>query len=105
MARPFVVVGIPGHRRVTLFQAALAAQGLPEARVISWRDLAEPGAPATLLADLPDDAIVRIDSMGEDDDVERAMLRVLDAFSATVRMPSVHTSATRLRPLAMPLRA
>jgi glutathione synthase/RimK-type ligase-like ATP-grasp enzyme len=75
MARPFVIVGVPGHRRVTLFQAALAAQGLPEARVISWRDLAEPGAPARLLAELPADAILRIDSMGEDDDVERAMLR------------------------------
>ena len=75
MARPFVIAGIPGHRRVTLFQEALAKQGLPEAQVISWRDLAEPGAPAKLFADLPEDAIFRIDSMGEDDDVERAMLR------------------------------
>jgi len=72
--RPFVVIGNPGHRRVELFQAALAAQGLPAARVIAWRDLAEAGAPARLLAELPDDAILRIDSMGEDDPVERAML-------------------------------
>ncbi len=58
-----------------MFQAALAAQRLPPARVISWLDLAEPGAPARVLRDVPDDAIFRIDSMGEDDAVERAMLR------------------------------
>ncbi len=71
----FVVIGIPANRRVTMFQAALAAQGLPPARVIGWRELCEPGAPARVLADLPDDAILRIDSMGEDDEVERAILR------------------------------
>ncbi len=75
MARPFVVVGIPGHRRITMFQAALAQQGLPPARVIAWGDLIEPGAPKRVLADVPADAIFRIDSMGEDDEVERAMLR------------------------------
>lgn len=73
-ARPFVVVGNPEHRRVTMFQAALAAQRLAPAKVIAWRDLAVAGAPAQLLAELPDDAIFRIDSMGEDDAVERAML-------------------------------
>lgn len=75
MARPFVVVGNPQNRRVTMFQDALAAAGLAPAHVIPWRDLAEPGAPARLLAGLPADAILRIDSMGEDDDVERALLR------------------------------
>lgn len=74
MTRPFVVIGNPEHRRVTMFQAALAAQQLPAAQVIAWRDLVEPGAPARLLAAVPADAIVRIDSMGENDEVERAIL-------------------------------
>jgi hypothetical protein len=70
----FVVVGNPEHRRVTMFQDALAAQQLPAAHVIAWCDLVEPGAPARLLADVPDGAILRIDSMGENDGVERAIL-------------------------------
>jgi hypothetical protein len=69
-----VVIGNPEHRRVSMFQTALAAQGHAAARVIAWRDLAEPGAPAKILGALPDDVILRIDSMGEDDAVERAML-------------------------------
>jgi hypothetical protein len=67
-----IVVGNPANRRVTMFQAALAAEGQPPARVIAWRDLIEPGAPARLLGDAR--GIVRIDSMGEDDAVERALL-------------------------------
>jgi hypothetical protein len=68
-----IVVGNPANRRVTMFQAALAAEGQPPARVIAWRDLIEPGAPARLLRDAT--GIVRVDSMGEDDDVERGLLR------------------------------
>jgi hypothetical protein len=68
-----ILVGNPANRRVTMFQAALAAQGHPPARVVAWRDLAEPGAPARLLADAR--GLVRVDSAGEDDDVERALLR------------------------------
>lgn len=60
----FVIVGNPGNRRVAMFQAALAGQA---ARVLPWRALAEPGAPARLLGELPDDVILRIDSMGEED--------------------------------------
>src|SRR5688572_13397230 len=58
-----------------MFQDALVAQGLPPATVIAWQDLVEPGAPARLLADLPREAILRIDSAGENDDVERALIR------------------------------
>ncbi|MGW2062681.1 STM4014 family protein, partial [Streptomyces sp. NPDC001937] len=32
----FAVVGIPGNRRVTLFQEAVRAAGLPAARVVPW---------------------------------------------------------------------
>jgi hypothetical protein len=70
-----LVVGNPENRRVTMFQAALAAQGHPPARVVAWRDLAEPGAPARLLTGVRADDVVRIDSAGEDDAVERAFLR------------------------------
>ncbi|WP_434345070.1 STM4014 family protein [Myxococcus virescens] len=72
-APPFILVGNPENRRVTLFQEALARQGLPPAHVVPWRELlASPG----LLADLPDsEAFVRIDSTGENWDVEKALLK------------------------------
>ncbi len=56
-----------------MFQAALAAEGQPPARVAAWRDLIEPGAPARSLGDAR--GMVRIDSPGEDDEVERGLLR------------------------------
>jgi len=83
MTAQFIVLGVPGHRRLTMFQAALAAQKLPAAHVIGWRELAEPGAPARLLGELPDDIVLRIDSMGEDDVVERALLARGEAAAAT----------------------
>jgi glutathione synthase/RimK-type ligase-like ATP-grasp enzyme len=89
----FVVVGNPGHRRVTMFQAALAAQGLPEARVVSWMALAEPGAPARLLAELPDRCILRIDSMGEVDEVERVLLRRGEAAARAEGAPAIGAKA------------
>ncbi|HEY3807126.1 MAG TPA: STM4014 family protein [Kofleriaceae bacterium] len=67
-----IVVGNPANRRVTMFQDAMAAEGQPAARVIAWRDLIEPGAPARLLGDPRE--LVRIDSSGEDDAVERGLL-------------------------------
>jgi hypothetical protein len=85
----FAVIGNPENRRVTMFQAALAAQGLPEARVLAWRELAEPGAPARLLGELPDDTILRIDSMGEDDEVERALLRRGEAAARAEGVPAI----------------
>lgn len=73
---PFIVIGNPANRRVTMFQAALAAQDVPPATVVAWRDLVECGAPARLLGALPDaPAIVRIDSAGEDEEIERALIR------------------------------
>jgi glutathione synthase/RimK-type ligase-like ATP-grasp enzyme len=89
----FVVVGNPENRRVAMFQEALAAQGRPLARVLPWRALAEPGAPARLFADLPDDAILRIDSMGEDDDVERAMLRRGEGAARGEGVPAIGARA------------
>lgn len=72
----FVIIGNPANRRVTMFQSALAAQGLSAAEVVAWRELLLPGAPARVLGAVSDGpAIVRIDSAGEDDDVERALIR------------------------------
>lgn len=89
----FAIIGNPENRRVAVFQAALAAQGLPAARVIAWRALAEPGAPARLLGELPDDAILRIDSAGEDDEVERALLRRGEAAARAEGVPAIGVRA------------
>jgi glutathione synthase/RimK-type ligase-like ATP-grasp enzyme len=96
--RAFVVIGHPAHRRVTLFQAALAAQGLPAARVIAWADLAEPGAPARLLAGLGR-AILRIDSAGEDDAVDRALLRRGEPAARAGGYPAITASALAALPV------
>ncbi len=66
-----IVIGNPANRRVTMFQEALVAQGHKPARVVAWIDLCEPGAPAEMLAGYD---LVRIDSAGEDSEVERAMI-------------------------------
>ena len=90
---PFVVVGNPENRRITMFQAALVAQGLPAARVIAWRALVEPGAAAQLLGELPGDCVLRIESMGEDDDVERALIRRGEAAARTEGSPAISEKA------------
>jgi hypothetical protein len=72
MRRPIVLLGNPGHRRVLLFQEALAAEGLPPARVVPWRRVIED--PDGLRA-LGDDLHLRIESFGEDFEVERLLLR------------------------------
>jgi len=73
--RPFVIIGNPENRRVTLFQEALAEQNLPAATVISWLSILESpdGDP---FRDLPrkQSAILRIDSFGENFDVTRLLL-------------------------------
>jgi len=90
--RPFVVIGHPGHRRVEMFQAALASQGLPLARVIAWEVIAAPGAPARLLAGLGR-AILRIDSAGEDDHVERMLLARGEAAARAGGYPAITAAA------------
>jgi hypothetical protein len=69
---PFLIIGNPENRRVMLFQAALAAQGLPAARVVAWLDLARD---LSALEAVPDEPfLVRVDSFGESFEVERALL-------------------------------
>ncbi len=96
----FVVVGHPAHRRVTLFQAALAAQGLPPARVIAWTELAVPGAPARLLASLGE-AILRIDSAGENDAVDRAFLGRGEAAARAGGYPAIDAATLAALPVAL----
>ncbi|MDC0709629.1 STM4014 family protein [Stigmatella sp. ncwal1] len=72
-APAFILIGNAENRRVTLFQEALARQGLPPAHVVPWRELLSCWE---LLADLPDtEALVRIDSAGENWEVEKALLK------------------------------
>lgn len=57
-----------------MFQAALAAQGLPAARVIAWAEVVEAGAPTRWIGEVGGPAIVRIDSAGEDDAIDRRLI-------------------------------
>ncbi|MCF3964164.1 STM4014 family protein [Streptomyces fuscigenes] len=63
-----VVVGVPGSRRVALFGAAVAAAGLPPARLVPWADVLR-GAPSAFTSD----DTVRVDSPGEDAEVDRLL--------------------------------
>ncbi|WP_326673656.1 STM4014 family protein [Streptomyces sp. NBC_01257] len=66
-----VVVGNPGNRRVGLFQDAVRAAGLPPARTVSWLDVLK-GDAAFRAGET-----VRVESPGEDAEVER-LLRDVD---------------------------
>ncbi|MFV2020786.1 STM4014 family protein [Micromonospora sp. LOL_023] len=63
---PLVVVGNPDNRRVGSFRAAVHAAGL-RVQVLPWRELAAGDV------SLPDRAQVRIDSPGEDAEVDRLL--------------------------------
>ncbi|MEU9796847.1 STM4014 family protein [Streptomyces sparsogenes] len=61
----FAVVGNPGGRRVELFAEAVRAAGLPEPRVLPWREVLVDSSPRFERGE-----VVRLDSPGEDDEVE-----------------------------------
>ncbi|MFD5098514.1 STM4014 family protein [Streptomyces albidochromogenes] len=67
-ATRFVVVGNPANRRVALFRDAVTAAGLPAARVVPWLDVLRGRA-----APFRPGETVRVDSPGEDPDVERLL--------------------------------
>ena len=81
-----ILVGNPENRRVAMFQGALVAQGHAPARVVAWIDLIEPGAPARLLRG---DPLIRIDSTGENDEVDRALLRRGEAAARAEAVPVI----------------
>ena len=70
---PHVLIGNPKNRRVLLFQEALARRRHPAPRVFSHAELIESPERLLELDDAP--YLVRIDSTGEDAEVERALLR------------------------------
>jgi glutathione synthase/RimK-type ligase-like ATP-grasp enzyme len=71
--RRFAVVGNPENRRVTLFAEAVRAAGLPAPRVVPWPDVLRAGG-----AEFGAGEIVRIDSPGENTDVDRLLRGVED---------------------------
>ena len=71
-SRPLIVLGNPENRRVQLFSAAVAQSQRYRLKVVAWLDfLADP---QTLASHLEPDAIVRVESPGENFAVERALL-------------------------------
>lgn len=67
-----VVVGVPGNRRVRLFQDALRRAGAPAARVVGWRDI------VCGRAYFEAGELVRCDSPGEDAALDRLLRGVAD---------------------------
>ncbi|WP_394814825.1 STM4014 family protein [Streptomyces millisiae] len=70
--RRWAVVGNGENRRVGLFTAAALAAGLPAPRVVEWRDVLRDGG-----HDFAADEVVRLDSPGENAEVDR-LLRGVD---------------------------
>ena len=64
----FTVVGNPDNRRVAYFREAARAAGLAEPTVLPWREVAS-GAPLSIV----DSSAIRIDSPGEDCEVDRLL--------------------------------
>ncbi|MTE21920.1 hypothetical protein F0L17_22965 [Streptomyces sp. TRM43335] len=87
----FAVVGNPGNRRVELFAAAVTAAGLPAPRVLPWAEVLAHGARFTA------NETVRIDSPGEDREVERLLRGVCDPtrVEGTARWYARFTAAVR----------
>ncbi|GGT15937.1 STM4014 family protein [Streptomyces chromofuscus] len=71
--RRFAVVGNPDNRRVTLFAEAVRAAGLPAPRVVPWTDVLRAGG-----SEFDAGEVVRIDSPGENADVDRLLRGVED---------------------------
>lgn len=67
---PFLIIGNPENRRVTLFQQALERQGQPSARVVSHLEALDGALEG--LSNEP--AVVRLDATGENADVEGRLL-------------------------------
>ncbi len=77
-----------------MFQAALAKRGDPPAHVIAWEALARaPDTARAALAAVRGPAIVRIDSAGEDDAVERALIKRGEAAARAEGSPALAAAA------------
>lgn len=86
----FVVIGNPENRRVTMFQGALANLGQPLAKVVSYLDLIS--KKVNLIDVVTPNSIVRIDSTGENFEVEKALL----TLGAEAKEPLNKTNFSRI---------
>jgi hypothetical protein len=72
-----VLVGNPDHPRVTSFQAALRSRGHPDARVVSWLELARrPGIFSEIRGE---EGVLRLESSGQNPALTRQFLRLGEA--------------------------
>jgi hypothetical protein len=92
-AQSTVILGNPHNRRVALFQGALASLGRPPARVVSYFDVLN--GRSNLAEVIPAGAVVRIESPGEDFEVERLLLRAGHDAAATEDSPSIAPAELR----------
>jgi hypothetical protein len=81
MTPRFVILANPENRRVALFQAALAQEGLEAAKVISWLDFL-----STSTLEVTQPSFFRIDSFGENFEVERRFL-ALGGYPRALHLP------------------
>ncbi|MGW2050563.1 STM4014 family protein [Streptomyces sp. NPDC001858] len=88
----FAVVGNPENRRVALFEDAVRAAGLPAPRVVAWTDVLRAGG-----AEFAADDIVRIDSPGENTEVDRLLRGAQDPtlVAGSARWYARFTAAVR----------
>jgi hypothetical protein len=68
----WLIVGNPENRRVTAFVDALREAGQPLRGVVGWRELLDD--PEALLAHPDEPTVLRLESAGEDDVVQHALL-------------------------------
>lgn len=93
--KPAILIANPENRRAGYFTDACRRRGLPEPRVLAWRDVLRPAYP--LAERLAGGAWLRIESPGEDFQVERELLRLgSQATAAEGDWPSLaeHEAAT-----------
>lgn len=80
-----------------MFQDALVAQGHPPAQVVPWLDVITQGA-AALEAFADEPYVLRIDSSGEDDVVERALIKRGEAAARTEGGPAIDAATLDATP-------
>ena len=91
LSLPFVILGNPENRRLTLFQAALRSEGFAPARVVPWLELLE-DPKALERVDLAQ-CWFRIDAAGENFEVERALLTLGARKAKAAKVSTVSASA------------
>lgn len=91
----FILLGNPENRRVAAFSAAVLEAGLPAPIVISWLELARSGVAAAFAHLDHTPAFVRIDSFGENAEVEAELLRL--GLDDVRRTPASRIEAREIR--------